>query len=108
MTNTRGSCSQVSGSESNGFFTKLPRRLGRTGSQRTSPVTLPAEPLTAQEMDDAVIAGLRDRLGAIERAETRLREGAFGRSIASGQAIPDERLEADPAAELTVEEASEG
>ena len=105
MTNTRGSCSQVSGCESNGFFTKLPRRLA---ANESGDIADPAEPLTAQEMDDAVIAGLRDRLGAIERAETRLREGTFGRSIASGQAIPDERLEADPAAELTVEEASEG
>jgi DnaK suppressor protein len=83
-------------------------RQDRIAANESGDIADPAEPLTAQEMDDAVIAGLRDRLGAIERAETRLREGAFGRSIASGQAIPDERLEADPAAELTVEEASEG
>jgi DnaK suppressor protein len=67
----------------------------------------PAEPLTDEEGADAVTAALRDRLGAIERAEGRLREGTFGRSVRSGLPIPDERLEADPAAELTVEEAEQ-
>jgi len=65
----------------------------------------PAERLTAEGLDDAVAAGLRDRLGAIARAEARLRSGSYGRSVKSGLAIPDDRLEADPAAELTVEEA---
>jgi|HubBroStandDraft_1064217.scaffolds.fasta_scaffold413180_1 DnaK suppressor protein len=64
-----------------------------------------AEPLTAEEVDDAVMVGLRQRLAAVERAEQRLEEGVFGRSVRSGLPIPDERLEADPAAELTVEEA---
>jgi DnaK suppressor protein len=66
-----------------------------------------AEPLTAEEGDDAVSASLRERLEAIGRAELRLADGTFGRSIRSGLPIPDERLEADPAAELTVEEARE-
>ena len=65
----------------------------------------PAQPLTSQGTDDAVATGLRDRLQAIERAEGRLAAGTYGRSIRSGAPIPDERLEADPAAELTVEEA---
>jgi DnaK suppressor protein len=64
-----------------------------------------AESLTAEGVDDAVIAGLRDRLAAIERAERRLTEGLFGRSVRSGSLIPDSRLEADPTAELTLEEA---
>ena len=67
----------------------------------------PAQRLTAEGLDDAVAAGLRDRLEAIERAEARLRAGTYGRSVKSGLPIPDARLEADPAAELTVEEASE-
>jgi DnaK suppressor protein len=64
-----------------------------------------AEPLTAEGTDDAVAAGLRRRLDAIGRAEQRLADGTYGRSVRSGAPIPDERLEADPAAELTVEEA---
>ncbi len=64
----------------------------------------PSERFTAQQGDDAVAARLRERLAAIARAEARLREGSYGRSVRSGAPIPDERLEADPAAELTVEE----
>jgi DnaK suppressor protein len=45
-------------------------------------------------------------LQAIERAEQRLAAGTYGRSVRSGAVIPDERLEADPAAEFTVEEAA--
>jgi len=67
-----------------------------------------AQPLTQQETDDAVIAELRDHLDAIDRAEERLELGTFGLSIRSGQPIPDDRLESDPTAELTVGEASEG
>jgi len=61
--------------------------------------------LTEEGQDDAVAESLRNRLEAIERALARLDDGSYGRSIRSGQPIPDERLEADPAAELTVEEA---
>lgn len=64
-----------------------------------------AEPITEEEIDDAVAASLRERLAAIERAENRLGQGTYGRSVRSGAPIPDERLEADPTAELTVEEA---
>jgi DnaK suppressor protein len=56
-------------------------------------------------MDDAIAESMRDRLAAIDRALRRLDEGTYGRSVRSGVPIPDERLEADPAAELTVEEA---
>jgi DnaK suppressor protein len=65
----------------------------------------PSQRLTAEEGDDAVSAGLRERLEALDRADRRLEEGTYGRSVRSGLAIPDSRLEADPAAELTVEEA---
>ena len=64
-----------------------------------------AQPLTAEGMDDAIAESLRDRLAALDRALLRLDNGTYGRSVRSGQPIPDERLEADPAAELTVEEA---
>ncbi len=66
-----------------------------------------AQPLTQQEGDEAVIAELRGHLEAIDRAEERLGLGTYGLSVLSGQPIPDERLEADPTAELTVEEAAE-
>lgn len=66
----------------------------------------PAERLTAEGTDDAMASGFRGRLEAIQRAEARLAAGTYGRSTLSGNAIPDERLEADPAAELTVEEAA--
>ena len=66
----------------------------------------PAQPLTAEFENQAITANLRDRLAALDRAEQRLVDGTYGRSVQSGVPIPDERLEADPAAELTVEEAS--
>ena len=64
----------------------------------------PAPPRTDQEGEDAIAAALRDRLAAVARAEARLAAGTYGRSVRSNDLIPDERLEADPAAELTVEE----
>ncbi len=66
-----------------------------------------AAPLTTEETDDAVAAALRERLEAIDRAEKRLEDGTFGRSIRSGAVIPDDRLKADPTAELTVQEAQQ-
>jgi DnaK suppressor protein len=77
----------------------------RTAANEPGDMTDSAEPLTTEETDDAVAVGLNERLEAIRRAEQRLDEGTFGRSIRSGLVIPDERLEADPTAELTVEEA---
>jgi DnaK suppressor protein len=65
----------------------------------------PAQPLTAQFENDAITGSLRDRLATLDRAEQRLNDGTYGRSVQSGLPIPDERLEADPAAELTIEEA---
>jgi len=64
-----------------------------------------AQPLAADATDENVEVTLRDRLNAIERALGRLDDGTYGRSVRSGALIPDQRLEADPAAELTVEEA---
>ena len=64
-----------------------------------------AQPLTAQGMDDAIAEGFRSRIEVIDRALLRLDEGTYGKSVLSGDPIPDGRLEADPAAELTVEEA---
>jgi DnaK suppressor protein len=58
--------------------------------------------------DDELAEGLRDQLleelAAVERAEQRLAEGTYGLSVESGEPIPDERLEAIPTAERTVQE----
>ena len=67
----------------------------------------PAQPLAQQGVDDALAVRLRDRLAALDRALQRVADGSYGRSIRSGTPIPDERLEADPAAELTVQEAAD-
>ena len=56
-------------------------------------------------MDDAIAEGLRERIRAIDRAIKRLDDGTYGKSVLSGDPIPDARLDADPAAELTVGEA---
>jgi DnaK suppressor protein len=62
--------------------------------------------------EDELAAGreqdLRRRLDAVERAEERLAAGTYGLSVRSGEPIPDGRLEAEPTAELTVEEAHGG
>ncbi len=60
----------------------------------------------AEETGNAIDRMLRDRWAALERAEARLAGGTYGRSVRSGAPIPDERLEADPLVELTVEEAA--
>jgi DnaK suppressor protein len=65
-----------------------------------------AQPLTAEGTNDAVVAGLKARLEALDRAEERLTAGTYGLSVLSGRPIPDDRLEADPAAELTIDEAT--
>ncbi|HEY1990435.1 MAG TPA: hypothetical protein VGG43_13280 [Acidimicrobiales bacterium] len=72
------------------------------------PYDEPAETLTSEQGDDAVAEGLRERLAALQRAEQRLEAGTYGVSVRSGEKIPDERLEADPAAELTADEARQG
>lgn len=67
-----------------------------------------AGPLEQESVDDAVVEQLMARLAALDRASARLCAGMFGLSVLSGRPIPDERLEADPAAELTVDEAGGG
>jgi DnaK suppressor protein len=78
-----------------------------TDLERDSPVDYgdEGEELEAEAEDENIAGDLRDRLAAIDRALARLDAGTYGRSVRSGKPIPDERLEADPAAELTVEEA---
>ncbi len=56
----------------------------------------PAERLTAEESDDAVASGLRERLAALDRAESRIMEGTFGYSVRSGLPIPEARSRSRP------------
>ena len=85
---------------------RIDRSEDRAAEEESTDWGDPAQPLTAEGADDAVAASLEARLQAIERAEQRVEAGTYGRSLLSGAPIPDERLEADPAAELTVEEAA--
>jgi DnaK suppressor protein len=78
----------------------------RSAAQEIGDEADPGQTLTEEATDDAASVSLRERLAALDRAEQRLANGTYGRSIRSGLPIPDERLEADPAAELTVEEAA--
>jgi len=54
--------------------------------------------------DQALVADLQAELASVVRAETRIAQGTFGLSVESGARIPDDRLEAEPLAERTVEE----
>jgi DnaK suppressor protein len=63
-----------------------------------------ASDLYDEEFRAGRIDDLRDELRAVERAEQRLATGTYGLSVESGLPIPDERLEARPTAERTVEE----
>jgi DnaK suppressor protein len=56
------------------------------------------------ELDEGLREDLQAQLNAVERAEARLAAGTYGLSVASGEPIPDERLEAKPTAELTTDE----
>ena len=63
-----------------------------------------SEELYQRELDEGLAEDLAEQLAAVERAEQRLAAGSYGLSIESGEPIPDERLEALPTAERTMEE----
>jgi DnaK suppressor protein len=63
-----------------------------------------ASNLYQDELDEGLGDDLREDLAAVERAEARLATGTYGLSVESGEPIPDERLEALPTAERTVDE----
>jgi DnaK suppressor protein len=62
--------------------------------------------LFENERDQSMIDRLQRDLEAIARAEQRIADGTYGRSVESGQSIPDGRLEAIPWAERTADEQS--
>ena len=89
---------------------RIERALGRLKHEDDGEISDDSDPanlgsdLYQNELDEGLSDDLRQQLAAVERAEQRLADGTYGYSTESGQAIPDERLEALPAAELTAEE----
>ena len=90
--------------------TRIERALAQRGRADTGepgdvqdPGNLASE-LYQDELDEGLAGDLREELAAVERAEARLAAGTYGLSVESGKPIPDERLEAVPTAERTVEE----
>ena len=72
--------------------------------QSTTAIADDATDTYQSEFDQGRIDDLRKQLAAVGRAEERLGKGTYGLSVESGKPIPDERLEAIPTAERTVEE----
>ena len=80
-------------------------RLGPLESdERVEPGDVDSEDLYQDELGAGLAEDLRKQLAAVARAEQRLAEGTYGLSIESGKPIPDDRLEALPTAERTIEE----
>lgn len=77
---------------------------GELHHQQTGEASEAGTDLEREEVDLALVADLREELNATLRAEARIAAGTYGRSIESGAPIPDDRLEAAPLAERTVEE----
>lgn len=78
------------------------------GDERVEPGDMDSEGLYQDEFDAGRADELKRRLEAVERAEERIAAGTYGLSVRSGEPIPDPRLEANPTAELTVDEAAPG
>jgi DnaK suppressor protein len=87
-----------------GELAALEREGPEEGDERVEPGDFDSEGLYQDELDAGRVQDLRARLAAVEKAEERLAAGTYGLSIQSGEPIPDERLEANPTAELTVAE----
>ena len=78
------------------------------GDERVEPGDEGDEGLYQDEFDAGRARDYEEQLAAVERAEARLAAGTYGLSVESGAPIPDERLEAHPTAERTVEEEERG
>lgn len=73
-------------------------------AQQDEPGEGGSEALYEKEFDAGLAEELAEQLAAVERAEERLAAGSYGLSVQSGRPIPDERLEALPTADRTVDE----
>jgi DnaK suppressor protein len=89
---------------------RIERALAELTEPETDPQADPADAgdnapeLLDEEIDAALAEPLREELAAVERAERRLADGTYGRSVESGEPIPDARLQSIPWAERTAEE----
>jgi DnaK suppressor protein len=72
--------------------------------ERREPGDEGSEDLYQDQINAGRSEDLRQQVAALERAEARLAAGTYGLSVESGEPIPDERLEAIPTAERTIEE----
>ncbi len=63
-----------------------------------------ANDLEQASTDSAFVEDFKRNLEEIKRAEQRLEDGTYGKSVVSGDPIPDERLEAIPWADRNVGE----
>jgi DnaK suppressor protein len=82
----------------------LRRETPDEADDRVEPGDEGDEGLYQDEFDAGRAQDYEEQLAGLERAEARLAEGTYGLSVESGEPIPDERLEAYPLAERTVEE----
>ena len=73
-------------------------------AEQNEPGDADSESLYEHEFKAGLAEDLAEQLAALERAEARLAAGTYGLSVESGAPIPDERLEALPTAERTVQE----
>ena len=80
------------------------RAEGSLQRQQTGDNADAASALETESVTVALASDLREQLAAVERAEGRIAQGTYGRSVQSGIPIPDERLEVEPLAERTIEE----
>jgi DnaK suppressor protein len=89
---------------------RIEQALAQLAHQDTGELSTEEDPadlasdLYQDELDEGLADDLREKLAAVERAEERLAAGTYGLSVESGKPIPDDRLEALPTAERTVEE----
>ena len=80
------------------------RADGSLQRQQTGEYEDAASALDSESVSVALAADLREQLAAVGRAEARIAQRIYGRSVESGLPIQDERLEAEPLAERTIEE----
>jgi len=80
------------------------RADGSLQSQQTGEYEDASSILDAKSVALALASDLGDQLAAVRRAEERIARGTYGISVESGLPIRNERLEAEPLAERTVEE----